>query len=70
MTLKLEAVEFAAMQSQEKEGGEEAKNESSWERRVNELKSELENVQAKYSKLLLVLSQQEEEQQQKDQQKE
>lgn len=50
LALKLEAAEFAAKQNQR---GEEADEGSTWERRAQALRLELENVRTKYSKMLL-----------------
>ncbi|KAL7527343.1 hypothetical protein ACHAWF_002142 [Thalassiosira exigua] len=50
LTLKLEAAEFAAKQLRRSEG--EA-GESKWQGRTAELRSELESIRAKYSKVLV-----------------
>ncbi|KAL7542881.1 hypothetical protein ACHAXR_012193 [Thalassiosira sp. AJA248-18] len=52
LALKLEAAEFAANQNQRVEGNDSTTS-TSWEQRAQVLRSELENVRAKYSKLLI-----------------
>lgn len=51
LALKLEAAELAAKQHSNQQGEEEG--EAPWERRAQSLRTELESVRAKYSKMLL-----------------